>query len=233
MKDEACFAHQFADHKAELLMHPVLEGWEIAALENFVIIRNIRLTMGWFLALLGLNALARLLMMERASYQVRSAMQAELIGFCLIGLMAIITFLLPRWYTVLLTGLAVFPLALGIFTGLMAVALLAMVPTLISEGRKLFLTPGSYRLVKSRFVAYLTGDAPRDWVKLGKIGKFELRVSFFANAALFASGKNPLNILLREDANRCEFEKMEKGGYRIRRWVINRQASEGQASPTG
>lgn len=221
MSNETGYAREFDDKKAEFLRGRTLEGWEKAAVENYVIIRNIRQAMGAFLVLLGVNALGRLILMERASYQAQTIMKTELLGFSVIGLLAVVTFFLPRWYTVLVTALAIFPLALGIFTVLMALALLATVPSLVRANKSLFLTPGLYGEFKSRFAAILAGGASRAWTTIGKIGRFDLKVLFFENAALFVSGKNPLNVLSRSDAAHSEFEKNAKGGYRIIRWVIN------------
>jgi hypothetical protein len=122
---------------------------------------------------------------------------------------------------VLLTAITIFPFALGIITGLMAIAFLFTLPSIKRANQELYLSYFEYNDLKLKFADITSGKFSNEWLEIGKMGKFIFRVRFFDNATVFLSGNNPLNTILPSDAKQCVIETDKKGRYFLKKWIIN------------
>lgn len=219
--DENNYMSQFNSGKNEFLKGNVLQDWEQAGIRSYVAVMGVRGNLGVFFVLLALNAVFRLFIMGNASQQVQAAMVTELSGFIIVGVLAVITFFVPRWWMVLLTAIAIFPFALGVITGLMAVAFLCTLTTIKRANHELYLSNSEYSDLKLRFADIVSGKCPDEWPEIGKMGTIAFRVRFFDNAAVFISGKTPLNIISIGDAKQCVVETDKKGRHILKKWILN------------
>jgi len=216
---ESNYASQFEAGKAGFLRGPLLQDWEAAAIKSYAALVEIRQSLVVFFVLLAANAGFRLVMMGNASSVLQSTMLADLGGFAIVGVLAAATFFAPRWWMVLITAIAIFPFALGIITGLMAIAFLVAIPTLKRANEQLYLSRAQYVELKPVF-AVKGPDALRGaWTALGGIGKIAYRARFFDNAAVILAGAKPLNTMTRSDARQCVIEKNKKGQDIIKKWI--------------
>lgn len=219
--NEINYARQFTTSKAGFLKGNVLQDWEKAALGSYAAVMNIRQNLGVFFTLLALNAGFRLFMMGNVSDNMQSAMMIDLGGFVIVGILATVTFFVPKWWMVLVTAIAIFPFALGIITGLMAIAFLCTLPTLKRANESLYISSSQYTEMKPVFAEIGAGKFPDTWPEVGKLGKIAFRARFFNNAAVFLSGKNLLNTLAIGDSQQCVIEKDKKGRNVLKKWVLN------------
>jgi uncharacterized membrane protein SirB2 len=100
-------------------------GCDEPAVRRYVALSERRQNFGIFFVLLGLNTIVRFVLIgTKTSGDLTGWMILDLFGFVIVGILGIITFINPRWYLVLATAIAVFPLALGCITVLVAIAFL-------------------------------------------------------------------------------------------------------------
>jgi hypothetical protein len=219
--NEMSYARQFTAGKSGFLRGGVLQDWEKVALSSYAAVKNIRQSLGTFFVLLALNAGFRLFMMGNTSHEVQSAMMTELGGFVIVTILALVTFFVPRWWMILITAIAIFPFAIGIITGLMAIAFLCMVPFLKRTQASLYISGDEYIEMKPLFEDIASGKMSDMWPEIARVGKMSFRTRFFENAAVFLSGKNPVNTLTATEAQQCEFGTDKKGNRVLKKWVVN------------
>jgi hypothetical protein len=197
-----------------------LRDWEQVALRSFGALANIRQSLGLFFVLLALNVIGRLVLMGNVSPGLQTHFVMDLSGFIVVGILALITFFTPRWWMVLITAIAIFPFALGIITGIMAVGLLCMIPMLKRANQELYLSAADYDAMKAAISGIAAGQQADLWPEIGKLANNAVRVHFFDNSALFLLGKKPLNTILTTDAAQCVIEVNKKGKKFLKQWLV-------------
>ena len=206
----------------EFLSRASLRDWEQAAARRYTAISDIRQNLGLFFVLLGLNAIVGFVLIgTKISGDWTGWMIFDLFGFVIVGILGIITFFKPRWYLVLATAIAIFPFALGVITGLMAIAFLIGIPNLRRSEREFDLAIPQYERIKEMFSEIATGKQSEDWPALneGK-GALTLRARFFDNALVFLLAKKPV-IMPASDASRLVIETDKKNRKTIKKWSVN------------
>lgn len=166
-------------------------------------------------------------MMGNVSHAAQSVMLTELGGFVVIGILALVTFFMPRWWMVLLTAIAIFPFAIGIITGIMAVVLLCEVPEVKRANSELLLSNSHFKKLRSVIASIVARRMSDQWHEVASVGKSSLRVKLFDNTAVFLMSKRRLtqftmfNIISNADAGHCVIETDKKGNHTIKQWVVD------------
>jgi hypothetical protein len=214
------YTEQFANNKDDLLKGQSLRDWEQAALTSYAALANIRQSLGLFFVLLALNVIGRLVLMSNVSPGLQTHFGFDFFGFIVVGILALITFFTPRWWMVLTTAIAIFPFALGIITGLMAIAFLCMIPMLRRANQELYLSASDYEAMKVTVSKIAAGQQADLWPEIGKLANNPLRVHFFDNAVLFVLGKKPLNTISNNEAAQCVVEVTKKNKKLLKQWPL-------------
>jgi hypothetical protein len=214
------YTEQFAKDKGSFLKGQSLRDWEQAALRSYGALANIRQSLIIFFVLLALNVIGRLIFMSNVSPGMQADFAFDFFGFTIVGVLALITFFTPRWWMVLTTAIAIFPFALGIITGIMAVGFLCMIPMLKRANQELYLSASDYDAMKATVSEIATGEQAVLWPEIGKLANNPVRVRFFDNAAVFLLGKKPFNTILTTDASQCVIEVTKKAKKFLKQWPI-------------
>jgi len=214
------YAEQFAANKDNFLAGESLRDWEQAALRSYGAVANIRQSLGIFFVLLALNAFGRLFFLDKVSPEMKSTLVFDLFGFAVVGVLALVTYFTPRWWMVLITAIAIFPFALGIITGIMAVGFLCMIPALRRANAELYLSASDYDAIKVAVSEIATGRQAERWPEIGKLANHPVRVRFFDNAALFLFGKAAFNTILPREAIQCVVQVTKQHKKILKHWPV-------------
>jgi hypothetical protein len=204
----------------EFLQSGRLHEWEHDALRSYAAVASMRQGLGTFFVLLALNAVFRLVLMGAATPQIQAVMLADLGGFAVVGTLAVITFFVPRWWLLLATAIAIFPCALGLLTGILAVSFLCLIPGLKRANAACYLSAEDYEQLKEQFALQATVEYPA-WVEIGKLANLPVRARFFDNAALLVAGNKYLNTIPVADAGQCRVEANRKGQMLLKQWPVD------------
>jgi hypothetical protein len=214
------YADQFEREKNDFLKGESLRDWEQAALRSYSAVANIRQSLGIFLVLLALNVIGRLFLLDKVSPAMKAGMMFDFFGFTVVGVLALVTFFTPRWWMVMTTAIAIFPFALGIITGIMAIGFLCMIPMLRRANQELYLSATDYEDMKATLSEIAAGQRAVSWVEIGKLVNNAVRVRFFNNAAVFLHGKNTCNTIANSDAGQCVVEVTKRNQKLLKQWPV-------------
>ncbi|GEM_PF-6925712 len=241
------YTEQFAKNKDDFLKGQSLRDWEQAALRSYAKLVQIRLILGVFFVLVALDAVFRTILLTKVPTAWKAGMVVDLAGFVVVGVFALITLFKLRWWMLLTaaiaiipfnysstrigmelfntTTIALFPCVLG-YT--VAIIMLFMIACAVGwwrvnrANRGFCLSPCDFDAIKLAFSEIATGRQAELWPQIGEIhvsfGDEPVRVRFFDNGALFFLGKNPLHIVLNNDAQKCVVEVTKKNKKFIKQW---------------
>ncbi|MEI6070773.1 MAG: DUF4339 domain-containing protein [Verrucomicrobiae bacterium] len=212
----------FCSGRAGFLQGCILQDWERAALASYAVVANIRQSLRLFFVLLGINAGIRLfLIANNQAGATQVVMMTDLGGFVIVGILAVITYFVPRWWMVLVTAIAIFPFALGFITGIMAITFLCMLPSLKRANQTLYISGSDFSAIKAVLADIAGGKLADAWPVIGKLGNMAVRSRFFENAAVILAGKTPLNTVSLADARQCVVETDKKGRHILKKWFVS------------
>lgn len=196
----------------------VLRHWELNALTSYPMFATIRQSLGTFLFLLAANAILRLVLLERMSPEIRVGIGTELGGFVLVGILAAVTFFVPRWWLLVAVAIAIPFFALGIITGIMAVLFLCMAPALRRANMDFHLSMWQYDAIKKKLSSIAEGADASEWPVVAKRGNVAFRVHLFENYAVFLFGNTVMNLIGAEDAGKIIFDLDKAGAKTLKTW---------------
>ena len=200
------------------LQAAVLRHWELNALTSYPMFAAIRQSLGTFLLLLAGNAILRLILLERLSPEIKAGIGTELGGFVFVGILATFTFFIPRWWLLVVMAIAIPFFALGIITGIMAVAFLCMAPALRRANLDFHLSMPQYDAIKQKLSTIAEGADASEWPVVAKRGNVAFRGRLFENYAVFLFGKTVMNLIGAEDAGKIIFDLDKAGAKTLKTW---------------
>lgn len=214
------FAQHHRPDEPGFLQATALRPWELSALTSYPMYASIRQSLGTFLILLAANAIFRLLLLEQMSPAMKAGIGTELGGFVLVGILAVVTFFVPRWWLLLAVALAIPFFALGIITGIMAVAFLCMAPALRRANLDFPLSLPQYDAIKQTLSKIAEGTDASEWPVMAKRGNIEIRERLFENYAVFVFGKTVMNLIGAEEAGKIIFGSDKTGARTLQTWPM-------------
>ena len=212
------FAQYHRPDEPGFLQATVLRQWELNALTSYPMFATIRQSLGTFLFLLAANAILRLVLLGRMSPQIRVGIGTELGGFVLVGILAAVTFFVPRWWLLVAVAIAIPFFALGIITGIMAVVFLCMAPALRRANMDFHLSMWQYDAIKQKLSSIAQGADASEWPVVAKRGNVAFRGCLFENYAVFLFGNTVMNLIAAEDAGKIIFDLDKAGARTLKTW---------------